>query len=113
MKADREVPLVEGVPLGLAVLGELLDGGLDERDAAEVAVHLHVVDQVVDRAEAVLVLVGPDQLQVLPLVEDGLGEEVADDERDGLAVVAVGGVADQPGAGVGAATEQEHGKSPV
>src|SRR5207247_6820953 len=67
---SSDLPLVEGVPLGLAVLGELLDGGLDERDAAEVAVHLHVVDQVVDRAEAVLVLVGPDQLQVLPRSEE-------------------------------------------
>src|SRR5262249_20326378 len=84
-----------------------------EPDAAVVAVQVYVPHQVLHRAEAVLVLVGPDDLEVLPLVEDDLGPEVAHDQRDGLAVVAVGRVADQAGPGVGALPQEPHRTAPI
>src|SRR5207253_11480491 len=91
--AHREIALVQRETLAVAELDELLDGRLDQAQPAVVAVQLDVTDEVLDRAETTVVLLGPDQLDVLPLVEDDLGTEVAHAQRYGLAVVAVGRVA--------------------
>src|SRR4051812_33514107 len=95
--------------LAVAVLDELLDRSFDQSHAAVVAVQLHVADEVVDGAEAVLALRAEDEFHVVPLVEDGLDVEILDDQRDGLAVVPVRRVADQAGAGAGALADEEHG----
>src|SRR5205807_9304583 len=90
------------------VLDEFPDGGFQQPHAAVVAVQLDVAGEGLDRLEAHPVLAGRHDFDVLPLVEDDLGAEVAHAERDGLAVVAVGRVADQPGPGIGLATEDKH-----
>jgi len=107
--ADGEIPLVKPLFSGLTVLDEPLDRRLDQPDPAVVAVQLHVVGQLPDRAEAALVFLAPDDLHLVPLVERHLGLEVRHDDRDRLAVVAVRRVADQAGAGVRLLPDQEHG----
>jgi hypothetical protein len=79
------------------VFHEPLDGRLDQPDAAVVAVQAHVAGQLEHRVELRAVVVGQHDLDRVPLVEHDLGPVVADAERDRLAVVAVGRVAEQAG----------------
>src|SRR5207249_14458 len=108
--ADGEIPLVKGVSLSQAILDKFLDGRLDQPHAAIVAVQLHVADQLVDRAKPALILIGPNQLHILPFVEHDFRAEIADDEGERLAVIAIGRVADEAGSGVGPVTQEQHGE---
>ena len=108
--ADGEVAVVEGQALGLAVLVKLLDGGLQQADAAIVAVELHIFIQPPDTGkDAAVALLGLD-FQLGRLVEDHLGAEVGKDKGDGLAVVTVGGVADEGGPGIGVGADDQSGQ---
>src|SRR5262249_24850677 len=106
--ADREVPVVELLAFPRAVLDELLDRGLDQGNAAVVAVELDVCDQVVDRAEAALIGMAAEQLDLVPLIQDDTRAEIAHADGNGFDVGAVGGVADEAGAGIGGTLEDPH-----
>ena len=93
----------------ITVLDELLDGGLDQANAPVVAVQLDVADQILDRLEPALILLAGDHLDLIPLVERHLRVKISDDQRDRLAVIAVGRVADQPCPSVRSLANQQHG----
>ena len=83
------------------VVVEALDGGLDEADAAVVAEVADVLGEALDAVEGRAVADAGLDDEFGRLEERRLGAEVREREGDRLAVVAVGGVADQRGAGVG------------
>ena len=106
--ADREILVVQTMSLTPAVLDELLDRRLHQPDPAVVAVQTDVVDQVVHRVEAALILLAEDQLQPVPFVKRHPGVKVADRKGQRLAVVPVRRIADQAGPRVGVFADQEH-----
>ena len=106
--AHRKVAIVERVALALAVFDELFDRRFHQPNAAVVTVKLYVADQLVNRAEAVLIVLAQHQLHVVPRVKDHLGGEVAEDQRDRLAVIGVRGISDQSGPRVGLLTNDKH-----
>ena len=106
--AHREIAIVKRQPSRRAVLDEPLDRRLDQPDAAVVAVQSNVAREVVDRVEPRAVIVGQHDLDRVPLVERDLRPVVANAERQRLAVIAVGRIAEQAGTGVGALTSEEH-----
>ncbi len=107
--ADGEVAVVQDVALTTAIVGELLDRSFDQTQAAVVAVQADVVDQFLERVEAALIILAGNQFHLVPLVERHLGRKVAHDRRQRLAVVTVGRIADQTGAGVRALADDQHG----
>ena len=108
----REVPVVQPHPHGTAVLHEPLDRRLDQADAAVVAVQADIACQVVHRVEAGAVVVGEHDLDGVPLVQHHLRPEIADADRNRLAVIAVGWIAEQAGARVGALTGEKQSGTP-
>ena len=84
---------------------------LDQPHAAVVAVQLLVAEELVDAVELRQVAVGRDDLEVRALPQVHGRREVADDERDRLAEVPVGRVADEAGAGVGVGGD-DHEEAP-
>ena len=89
----------------MAVFVKAGDGGFEESDATVVAVLADVFGEGLDVVEAGLVAGVGDDFEVGGFVKGDLGAEVADDKGNGLAVVAVGGVADEAGAGMGGGVE--------
>ena len=96
---DREVLVVQLDLVFLAVVVELLDRGLQEADAAIVAVQPHVLHQARDAVEAGAVLLAGQDLQLRRLVQDDLRAEIAEGEGDRLAEVSIRGIAHQPALG--------------
>ena len=106
--ADREVLIVQRHTGRAAVVDESLDGGLDQPDAAVIPVQRHVERQILDAAKPGAIFLGQHDLDGVPLVEHDFRREVANDEREGPAAIAVGGIADQRRPRVGALADDVH-----
>ena len=107
--ANREVARGKGDAPFAAPEEEELRDGLHEPDAAVVAEELDVAQKVVRRGEGRIVHVAGDEAELGCLVHDDFGGEVLERERNGLAEVAVGGVAEETGAGEGSGFDEHVG----
>ena len=106
---EREVrPTGQVDVLLAAVVVEALDARLDEPQTAVVAHEFGVAEEVGDRVETAQIRVAGLDLEAVGFLQRHGRGEVAQGEADGLAEVAVGGVADESGAGVGLGSDAAH-----
>jgi len=103
--ADGEVVGVETDAALPAVVVKPFHRGLEEAQAAVISERPRVFHQIADAFETHFVAPGrfDDQLRRFP--KGNFRRKIADDERDRLAVVAVGRIADQAGTGVGSGAD--------
>ena len=104
--AHGEVLLGKGDAAIAAPEEEELGDGLHETDATIVSEELDVVEEFVRRGESCIVHVAWNESELGGLVHDDFGGEVPERERHRFAEVAVGGIAEKSGAGVGSGSDQ-------
>ena len=111
--ANRKVLRVQRKSLAATVFDELLDGGLHQPDPAVVTVQADIADQFVDRVESGLIVPAENDLDAVPFVKGDFRVEVAHNQGQRLAEVAVRGIADQPGTCTSPFSDQLHGRRPL
>ena len=94
---DGEISSVEVDAALPAIVVEALDRGLEQAQPTVVAELPDILGERRDPLKGRVVALGRQDLQIWRLVEHHLRFEILHDERDRLAVVAVGRIADQPG----------------
>ena len=91
-----------------AVVVEAFDASLHQPQTAVVAHELGVAEEVGDGLEAAQIRVAGPDLEAVGFLQRDRRGEVAEGEADRFAEVAVGGVADESGAGVGLGGDAAH-----
>ncbi|MPN02530.1 hypothetical protein SDC9_149746 [bioreactor metagenome] len=108
--ADREVLLLQPDLLRVAEVVEFLHRRLEQPDAAVVAVLFDIRRERVDAGEYIVVALRRQEFEFGRFVKFHFRLVVAEDEGDGFAVVAVGGISDQRRARVGDGSDDHAGR---
>src|SRR5690606_20159554 len=88
-------------PFFAAILNKTANGGLHKANTAVIAIAFYVIIEIRRRFILGAILEAGNNFQLGAFVETDFGGEIANYKTNGFAVVSVGWVANEPGAGVG------------
>ena len=109
MVPESEVGVVQLQIVLPAVVDEPFDTGFEQTQPAVVSVQLDIAHEMLNALEPQQVAIVWQDLEFGRFPEADLGVKVADDEGDGLTVITVRRVSNQPGTRVGLSADEHRG----